>query len=190
MSAPPPGVFLPSVERMVQAIRSGVRWPLQPNNWQRISTSAISAKRRSCASASSSRWSLLIVARLGTYIPMPGIDPGELPRLINQQQGGLLDMFNVLSGGAVQRMAIFALGIMPYISASIIIQLMTTVFPELEALKERRRSRAQDHQSVYALRHGRLAALQAFGIAIGLEHTGNVVHRSRLVLPHSARWSR
>src|SRR5262245_4922984 len=78
----------------------------------------------------------LIVARLGTYIPMPGIDPVNLARLVNQQSGGLLDVFNVLAGGAMQRMAIFSLGIMPYISASIIIQLMTTVSPTLEALKK------------------------------------------------------
>jgi len=74
---------------------------------------------------------VLIVARLGTYIPMPGIDPAAIAQQIHQQQGGLLDVFNVLAGGAVQRMAIFALGIMPYISASIIMQLMTTVFPTL-----------------------------------------------------------
>ena len=78
----------------------------------------------------------LIVARLGTYIPMPGIDPSELARQLSQQQGGMLDIFNMLSGGAVQRMAIFALGIMPYISASIIIQLLTAVSPTLEALKK------------------------------------------------------
>src|SRR5437764_15120161 len=76
---------------------------------------------------------VLIIARLGTYVPMPGIDPSELARQLNQQQGGLLDVFNVLAGGAVQRMAIFALGIMQYISASIIMQLLTTGFPEPEA---------------------------------------------------------
>src|SRR5580692_4787128 len=118
---------------------------------------------------------VLIVARLGTFIPMPGIDPHELSRQISQQQGGLLDVFNVLAGGAVQRMAIFALGIMPYISASIIIQLMTTVFPELEALKkEGEVGRKTINQYT---RYGTvgLAALQAYGIAIGLEHWGNVV---------------
>jgi len=78
----------------------------------------------------------LIVARIGTYIPMPGIDPAALAQQIQQQGQGLLDVFNTLAGGAVNRMAVFALGIMPYISASIIIQLMTTVFPELEALKK------------------------------------------------------
>jgi preprotein translocase subunit SecY len=117
----------------------------------------------------------LIVARLGTYIPMPGIDPAALAQQINQTGGGLLDVFNVLAGGAVQRMAIFALGIMPYISASIIIQLMTTVFPELEALKkEGEAGRKVINQYT---RYGTvgLAALQAYGIAIGLEHWGNVV---------------
>ncbi len=118
---------------------------------------------------------MLIVARLGTYIPMPGIDPAALAQQLNQQQGGLLDVFNVLAGGAVQRMAIFALGIMPYISASIIIQLMTTVIPELETLKkEGEAGRKVINQYT---RYGTvgLAAVQAFGIAIGLEHWGNVV---------------
>ncbi|HEX4078030.1 MAG TPA: preprotein translocase subunit SecY [Rhizomicrobium sp.] len=118
---------------------------------------------------------LLIVARLGTFIPMPGIDPSELARQLNQQRGGVLDMFNLLSGGAIQRMAIFALGIMPYISASIIMQLMTTVFPELEKLKkEGEVGRKTINQYT---RYGTvgLAALQAYGISIGLEHWGNVV---------------
>jgi preprotein translocase subunit SecY len=118
---------------------------------------------------------LLIVARLGTFIPMPGIDPSELAQQLSQQRGGMLDIFNMLSGGAVQRMAIFALGIMPYISASIIIQLMTTVFPELEALKkEGEVGRKTINQYT---RYGTvgLAAMQAYGIAIGLEHWGRVV---------------
>jgi preprotein translocase subunit SecY len=117
----------------------------------------------------------LIIARLGTYIPMPGIDPNELARQLTQQSGGLLDVFNVLAGGAVQRMAIFSLGIMPYISASIIIQLMTTVFPELENLKkEGEAGRKVINQYT---RYGTvgLAAIQAYGIALGLEHWGHVV---------------
>src|SRR6201996_7995435 len=118
---------------------------------------------------------VLAVARLGTYIPMPGIDPAGLAHMMNQQSGGLLDVFNVLAGGAVQRMAIFALGIMPYISSSIIIQLMTTVIPELETLKkEGEAGRKMINQYT---RYGTvgLAALQAYGIALGLEHWGNVV---------------
>lgn len=118
---------------------------------------------------------VLIVARLGTFIPIPGVDPSVLAQEISRQQGGLLDVFNVLAGGAITRMAIFALGIMPYISASIIIQLMTTVVPELEALKkEGEAGRKTINQYT---RYGTvvLAALQAYGIAIGLEHWNNTV---------------
>ena len=117
----------------------------------------------------------LIVARLGTYIPMPGIDPAGMAHFINSQGGGLLDVFNTLAGGAVQRMAIFALGIMPYISASIIMQLMTTVFPELEALKKEGAA-GQKVINQYT-RYGTvgLAAVQAFGIAVGLEHGQGIV---------------
>jgi preprotein translocase subunit SecY len=117
----------------------------------------------------------LVVARLGTYIPMPGIDPAEIARQLSQQSGGLLDVFNVLAGGAIGRMAIFSLGIMPYISASIIMQLMTTVFPRLEELKkEGEAGRKIINQYT---RYGTvvLAAVQAFGIAIGLEHWGHAV---------------
>ena len=78
----------------------------------------------------------LLVYRLGTYIPMPGIDPEALAQAFQQQSTGILGVFNMFAGGAVGRMAIFALGIMPYISASIIIQLMTSVVPSLEALKK------------------------------------------------------
>src|SRR6185312_2548519 len=117
----------------------------------------------------------LIITRLGTYIPMPGIDPSALAQQMNQQGGGLLSIFDVLAGGAVQRMAIFALGIMPYISASIIIQLMTTVFPTLEALKKEGEA-GRKIMNQYT-RYGTvgLAAVQAFGIALGLEHWGHVV---------------
>jgi preprotein translocase subunit SecY len=117
----------------------------------------------------------LIVTRLGTYIPMPGIDPAGMARFINQQGGGLLDIFNTLAGGAVSRMAIFALGIMPYISASIIMQLMTTVFPELEALKKEGAA-GQKVINQYT-RYGTvvLAAVQAFAIAVGLEHGQGIV---------------
>jgi preprotein translocase subunit SecY len=117
----------------------------------------------------------LIVARLGTYIPMPGIDPVALAQQINQTGGGLLDIFNTLAGGAVNRMAIFALGIMPYISASIIIQLMTTVFPELEALKKEGEAGRKVLNQYTRYGTVALAAIQAYGIAIGLEHWGHIV---------------
>src|SRR3981081_1789527 len=77
----------------------------------------------------------LLIYRLGTYIPLPGIDPSAWDQIFNTQAGGMLGMVNRGAGGGTQRMAILALNIMPYISASIIIQLMTTVSPTLEALK-------------------------------------------------------
>src|ERR1700710_3005566 len=117
----------------------------------------------------------LIVARIGTYIPMPGIDPAALALQIQQSGGGMLDIFNPLSGGAVGRMAIFALGIMPYISASIIIQLMTTVFPGLEALKKEGEAGRKILNQYTRYGTVALAAIQSYGIAIGLEHWGNVV---------------
>ena len=78
----------------------------------------------------------LIVYRLGTYIPLPGIDPAALADIFARQSGGILGMFNMFAGGALGRMTIFALNIMPYISASIIMQLMTAVLPSLETLKK------------------------------------------------------
>jgi preprotein translocase subunit SecY len=118
---------------------------------------------------------LLVVARLGTFIPIPGIDPAQLAQLVNSQHGGLLDVFNMLAGGAALRMAIFGLGIMPYISASIIIQLMTTVFPELEALKKEGEAGRKTINQYTRYGTVGLAALQAFGIAVGLQHAGNNV---------------
>lgn len=79
----------------------------------------------------------LVVYRLGTYIPLPGIDAGALASVFQQNQSGIIGMFNMFAGGAVGRMAIFALNIMPYITASIVIQLMTSVVPHLEQLKKR-----------------------------------------------------
>ena len=78
----------------------------------------------------------LIVFRIGSYIPVPGIDQAQLAELFRSQRGGILDMFNMFSGGALSRFSIFTLGIMPYISASIIMQLMTVVSPTLEVLKK------------------------------------------------------
>jgi len=117
----------------------------------------------------------LLVYRLGTYIPLPGIDPVALAQLFEQQQGGIVGMFDMFAGGAVGRMAIFALNVMPYISASIIMQLMTAVVPRLEQLKkEGEQGRKQINQYT---RYGTvfLAALQGYGIAVGLEAAGNVV---------------
>jgi len=111
----------------------------------------------------------LIVYRLGSYIPIPGIDPAILAELFNQQRGGILGMFDMFSGGALGRMTIFALNIMPYISAAIIIQLMSAVSPTLEALKKEgevgRKKLNQYTRYLTVL----LAMFQSYGIAVGLE---------------------
>jgi preprotein translocase subunit SecY len=117
----------------------------------------------------------LLVYRFGTYIPLPGIDPSAWDQIFRSQAGGILGMFNMFSGGGIHRMAIFALNIMPYISASIIIQLMTTVSPTLEHLKkEGEQGRKVMNQYTRYLTVA-LAAFQSYGIAVGLEGAGNVV---------------
>ncbi len=110
----------------------------------------------------------LVIYRIGTHIPVPGIDPDRLAALFNQNQGTIVGMFNMFSGGALERMSILALGIMPYISASIIMQLMTAVTPSLEQLKkEGDAGRRKINQYT---RYGTvlLAAIQAIGMTVGL----------------------
>lgn len=114
----------------------------------------------------------LVVYRIGTHIPLPGIDPDRLATLFNQNQGTILGMVNMFSGGALERMSILALGIMPYISASIIIQLLTAVVPSLEQLKkegEQGRRKIQQYT-----RYGTvlLATIQAVGMSVGLAGQG------------------
>jgi preprotein translocase subunit SecY len=111
----------------------------------------------------------LCVYRLGTYIPMPGIDPQVLEDIFHQNAGGILGMFDMLSGGALGRMTIFALNIMPYISASIIIQLLTAVSPRLEALKKEGEAGRKVLNQYTRYGTVLLAAVQAYGIAVGLE---------------------
>jgi preprotein translocase subunit SecY len=111
----------------------------------------------------------LVVYRIGTFIPMPGIDPVAFAETFKQNSSGILGMVNLFAGGAIERMAIFALNIMPYISASIIMQLMSSVSPKLEALKkEGEQGRKMINQYTRYLTVA-LAAFQAYGIAIGLE---------------------
>lgn len=117
----------------------------------------------------------LIVYRLGTYIPIPGINSAQLALAFEQAQTGILGLFNMFAGGAVGRLAIFALGIMPYISASIIMQLMTSVVPKFEQLKkEGEQGRKVINQYT---RYGTvvLALMQAYGISVGLEAGGGLV---------------
>ncbi len=111
----------------------------------------------------------LIVYRLGTYIPLPGIDPGVLKDVFSQQAQGILGMFDMFAGGALSRMTIFALNIMPYISASIIMQLMTAVSPSMEALKKEGESGRKKINQYTRYLTVLIATMQAYGIAVGLE---------------------
>ena len=111
----------------------------------------------------------LIIYRLGTYIPLPGINPAVLKDIFQQNQGGILGMFDMFAGGALSRMTIFALNIMPYISASIIMQLMTAVSPQLEALKKEGESGRKKINQYTRYGTVLIAALQAYGISAGIE---------------------
>jgi preprotein translocase subunit SecY len=117
----------------------------------------------------------LIVFRLGSFIPVPGVDPEVLAKLFESQSDGILGMFNMFSGGALSRFSLFALGIMPYISASIIMQLMTVVSPKLEQLKKEGESGRR--QITKYTRYGTLvlATFQALGISIALEGQAGLV---------------
>ena len=117
----------------------------------------------------------LVVFRIGTYIPVPGIDPSVLAELFKTQQSGVLGMFNMFSGGALQRFSIFALGIMPYISASIIMQLGAMAVPHLEQLKKD--GEAGRRKITQYTRYGTLAlaTFQSFGIAVMLQSQKDLV---------------
>ena len=111
----------------------------------------------------------LVVYRVGAHIPVPGIDPAQLQALFKGQQGGILNLFNMFSGGALSRFTVFALGIMPYISASIIMQLMGYVLPAFEQMKKE--GEAGRRKMTQYTRYGTvgLALFQSIGIAIALE---------------------
>ena len=117
---------------------------------------------------------ILIIYRLGTYVPLAGIDPAALKEIMASSQKGLLGMFNMFSGGAVTRMAIFALGIMPYISSAIIVQLLTGVSDYFKNLKEQGEIEKKITQIT---RYGTvlIACLQGYGVSVGLENAGNLV---------------
>src|SRR3954463_9985175 len=117
----------------------------------------------------------LVIYRLGTYIPLPGIDPEAFAHSFFGQSKGVLELFNMFAGGAVQRMAIFALNIMPYISASIIIQLLTSIIPSLEALKKEGESGRKVINQYTRYLTVVLALFQSWGIAVGLQSSGNIV---------------
>ncbi|HVJ60364.1 MAG TPA: preprotein translocase subunit SecY [Burkholderiaceae bacterium] len=117
----------------------------------------------------------LVVYRVGTHIPVPGIDPNQMAELFKSQSGGILNLFNMFSGGALSRFSVLALGIMPYISASIIMQLMTYVVPSLEAIKKEGESGRR--KITQYTRYGTLllAIFQSLGIAIALEGSAGLV---------------
>ncbi len=117
----------------------------------------------------------LVVYRLGTHIPVPGIDPDQLRALFNSQSGGILGLFNMFSGGALSRFSVFALGIMPYISASIIAQMLTYVVPSLEQL--RKEGESGRRKITQFTRYGTLALaiFQAIGISVALESQQGLV---------------
>ena len=117
----------------------------------------------------------LVVYRIGTHVPVPGIDPAQMQELFKSQGGGILSLFNMFSGGALARFSVFALGIMPYISASIIMQLMTYVVPSLEALKKEGESGRR--KITQYTRYGTLALalFQSLGIALALEGSPGLV---------------
>ena len=117
----------------------------------------------------------LIIYRLGTYLPLPGIDPNALADIFSQQSSGILGMFDMFSGGALGRMTIFALNIMPYITASIIMQLMTAIVPSLEALKKDGEGGRKTINQYTRYLTVLLASVQGYGIAVALESASNVV---------------
>ena len=118
---------------------------------------------------------LLSIYRFGTYVPIPGIDPNTLQELMNSNQKGLLGMFNVFSGGAISRMAIFALGIMPYISSSIIVQLLTGVSDYFKNLKSQGEIGRKKITQITRYGTVLLAIIQGYGVSVGLENSPNIV---------------
>ena len=118
---------------------------------------------------------ILIIYRLGTYVPLSGIDPTALKDVMASSQKGLLGMFNMFSGGAVTRMAIFALGIMPYISSSIIVQLLTGVSDYFKNLKDQGEIGRKKITQITRYGTVLIACLQGYGVAVGLENAGNLV---------------
>ena len=118
---------------------------------------------------------ILAIYRLGTFVPLPGIDPSQLQVLMEGNQKGLLGMFNVFAGGAISRMAIFALGIMPYISSSIIVQLLTGVSDYFKNLKSQGETGRKKISQITRYGTVLLATIQGYGLSVGLESSPNLV---------------
>src|SRR5512144_3191320 len=118
----------------------------------------------------------LIVYRIGTFIPVPGIDPVALARFFQEQSGTILSMFNMFSGGALERLSIFALGVMPYISASIIVQMMAVVVPQLQALRKEGEAGRRKLTSYTRIGTVGLAGFQGAGAAVAFQNQGVVIN--------------
>ncbi|HQQ58654.1 MAG TPA: preprotein translocase subunit SecY, partial [Thermomonas sp.] len=114
----------------------------------------------------------LIVYRIGCYIPVPGVNPEAMLSLMNSQKGTVVDMFNMFSGGALSRFSLFALNVMPYISASIVMQLMVQILPSLKAMQKEGESGRRKITQYSRIGSVFLAVFQAAGIAIALQHQG------------------
>ncbi|MDP6970796.1 MAG: preprotein translocase subunit SecY, partial [Pseudomonadales bacterium] len=114
----------------------------------------------------------LLVYRIGTHIPLPGINPDRLAALFDQQQGGILDLFNMFSGGAIERMSILALGVVPYITSSIIMNLMSMMYPALQQL--RKEGESGRRKITQYTRYGTLgiALIQGFSLTVTLANQG------------------
>src|SRR6201747_819047 len=111
----------------------------------------------------------LVVYRIGTYVPVPGVDASVMGEMLSQHGGGILGMFDMFTGGALRRMTVFALNIMPYISASIIIQLMSAAIPTLETLKKEGESGRKKLNQYTRYLTVVIALFQSYGIAVGLQ---------------------
>ena len=118
----------------------------------------------------------LIVYRLGSFIPVPGVNSDQMTKLIEQQGGGIIDMFNMFSGGSLARFSLFALGVVPYISASIIVQMFASVIPSLQSLRKEGESGRRKLTQYTRFGTVGLAAFQSFGIATMLQHQNGVVY--------------
>ena len=121
----------------------------------------------------------LLVYRFGTYIPLPGIDPSQWEQIFRTQAGGILGMFNMFAGGGIHRMAIFALNIMPYISASIIVQIFATVVPSLQSLRKEGESGRRKMTQYTRYLTVVLAAFQGFGAASAFQNQGVAIAPGR-----------
>src|SRR5690606_18531960 len=128
---------------------------------------------------------LLIIYRLGTYIPVPGIDGAALRSFMADAQGGLGGMLTMFTGGALSRMGVFALGIMPYLSASIIVQLLTAMVPSMEALKKQGEAGRKKINQYTRYGTVALALVQAYGLARGIE-ASDMAHNPGLFFQASA----